>query len=250
MDYQKFEERFLGNLEKRTKKDREWKKIWEKVFDHYTLGNLFKVFVKSDLEGLEYLVSLGKEAVIFKAITRKDKPVAVKIFRVETSDFKKMNEYIVGDPRFQNVPRNKRRLVEAWCKKEFKNLLIAEKARVHAPKPYSFSGNVLVMQFLGNEWAAPLIKDVEIDDPEKAFWSIVKDMKKLYKNGLVHSDISEFNILYWKGKPWLIDFAQGMLLKHPKAEEFLRRDTKNVISFFKKMGFEKDESSIMQFIKS
>ncbi len=243
-------EREVGKLvEKRTRKDREWRKIWQKVFDHYTLHNLFRAILKANLEGLEGVVSLGKEAIVFKATTREGDPRAVKVYRVETSDFKRMHDYIQGDPRFQNVPKSKRKLVETWCQKEYKNLTIAEKAKIHAPKPYAFAGNVLVMQFIGDEWAAPLIKDVEMDDPESAFESVVDDMKTLYKNGLVHSDLSEFNILYWEEIPWLIDFAQGMVLKHPKADEFLIRDCKNITNFFSKRGVRAEWLEVYEFVK-
>ncbi len=249
MDFSEFEERILAPVERKTQKDREWRKIWQSVFDHYTLHNLFRIFLKADLEGLVSIVSPGKEASVFKAVTRKGEPRAVKIYRVETSDFKRMHEYIQGDPRFYKVPKNKRKLVETWCQKEFKNLSIARDAGVHSPKPYAFAGNVLVMEFLGDEWAAPLIKDVELEDPEKAFWSIAEDMKKLYKAGLVHSDLSEFNILYWKNTPWLIDFAQGMLLQHPKAEEFLDRDARNIARFFNKLGVKTTREELISFIK-
>ncbi len=252
MNYLEFEKRLGETLEKRTIKDREWRKIWQKVFDHYTLHNLFRAFLKSDLEGLEYLVSPGKEAIVFKARTRSGEPRAVKIYRVETSDFKRMHDYIEGDPRFYNIPRTKRKLVEVWCQKEYKNLIIAEQARIHSPRPYSFAGNVLVMQFLGDDWAAPLIKDVDLDEKKlrSALNTILGDMKKLYKSGLVHTDLSEFNILYWKEIPWMIDFAQGTVLSHPKAEEFLMRDARNIASFFKKRGIEVDEGEIIEFVKS
>ncbi len=244
------EKEWLKNIEKRTQKDREWRKIWQKVFDHYTLHNLFRAILKANLEGLEGVVSLGKEAIVFKAKTRDGKPRAVKIYRVETSNFKKMQDYIQGDPRFQNVPKSKRKLVETWCQKEYKNLVIAKGARVHSPEPFAFAGNVLVMEFIGDDWAAPLIKDAEIEEPENALKLIMEDMKKLYKAGLVHSDLSEFNILYWKKTPWLIDFAQGMLLKHPKADEFLKRDCDNIAKFFKKIGVKTSGNEILEFVKS
>ncbi len=250
MKFEEFERGLMKPLDKRTEKDREWNKIWQKVFDHYTLHNLFRVMLKSNLEGLEGVVNLGKEAVVFKAVTRDGKPRAVKVYRVETSNFKRMHDYVKGDPRFQNVPKNKRKLVETWCQKEYKNLLIAKKARAHVPKPHASSGNVLVMDFIGGKFGAPLIKDAEIDDPEQAFWQIAEDMKRMYRNELVHSDLSEFNILYWKKRPWIIDFAQGMLLKHPKAEEFLERDCSNVVKFFRKFGVKATKEELCKFISS
>lgn len=244
------DEDFLVEINKRTKRDREWNKIWEKVFDHYTLHNLFKSFLKSNIEGIEHQINLGKEAVVFKAITRDKEPRAIKIYRVETSDFKNMEYYIKGDPRFRDVPKNKRRLIEMWCRKEFRNLIIAKRAGVSSPKPYSAIGNVLVMDFIGDEWPAPKLKDANISNIEKVYKSVISDMKKLYQANLVHSDLSEFNILYWRETPWLIDFAQGMVLSHPKSHELLKRDVRNVANFFLKKGIKTTAEDILNFIKS
>ncbi len=249
MKFESFEKEFLLT-EKRTIKDREWKKIYDSVFDHYTIGNLFRAFLKADLQGLVHVISLGKEANVFKALTRDGKKRAVKIYRVETSDFRRMYEYINGDPRFPRVSRNRRKLVEAWCQKEFRNLGIGKEAGVRCPKPYAFAGNVLVMQYIGNETPAPLLKDTIIDNPEETLEEIVNDMKKLYSYGLVHSDLSEFNILYWRKKPWLIDFAQGVSLGHPRAREFLERDARNIANYFSKLGINVTMDDILSKVYS
>ena len=62
-------------------------------------------------------------------------------------------------------------------------------------------------------------------------------MKRLYrKAGLVHADLSEYNIMIWKGKPVLFDVSQTVSRKHPMAREFLRRDLENMIRYFKRLG--------------
>ena len=48
--------------------------------------------------------------------------------------------------------------------------------------------------------------------------------------GLVHADLSEFNILYDEGEPVIIDMGQSVTLDHPMARKFLERDIANVIS--------------------
>ncbi len=52
--------------------------------------------------------------------------------------------------------------------------------------------------------------------------------------GLVHADLSEYNILVKGKKPYLIDFGQAVVLKHPNASAFLERDIKNILQYFKK----------------
>ena len=52
--------------------------------------------------------------------------------------------------------------------------------------------------------------------------------------GLVHADLSEFNILYDEGEPVIIDMGQSVTLDHPMARKFLERDIANVAHYFKK----------------
>jgi RIO kinase 1 len=66
----------------------------------------------------------------------------------------------------------------------------------------------------------------------------------------VHADISEFNIMMHRDEPYLIDIGQGVLLGHPKAEEFLRRDVENVIRYFRKYKVERDIEEVLEWVKS
>jgi RIO kinase 1 len=52
------------------------------------------------------------------------------------------------------------------------------------------------------------------------------------KAGLVHADLSEFNILYGD-QPYVIDMGQSVTKDHPRALPFLMRDIRNINRFFK-----------------
>jgi RIO kinase 1 len=64
------------------------------------------------------------------------------------------------------------------------------------------------------------------------------------KANLVHGDISAFNILFYRKKPYIIDLGQGVLVEHPNAHEFLRRDIHNIVSYFNKYNITADEKQI------
>ena len=195
---------------------------------------------------LDFPISTGKEGNVFRGVTPDKKLVAVKIYRVSTSTFKHISNYIVGDPRFKSVPQARRDIIYAWAKKEFKNLERLYKVGVRAPKPIIRINNVLVMEYIGDpDEPAPLMKDVTLDNPKEIFDTLIGFLSKMYKKAeLVHSDISAFNVLIHKNQPYLIDLGQGVLVEHPNSLEFLKRDIHNLVSYFKKFNIRADENKI------
>ena len=81
------------------------------------------------------------------------------------------------------------------------------------------------------------------------FDKIVEYVQKLYKSGLIHADLSQFNILNFKEEPVFIDFSQCTLKRNPRAEEFLERDVRNICNFFKKIGLTVDGKKVLKKIR-
>ncbi|MGB9937677.1 MAG: serine protein kinase RIO [Methanobacterium sp.] len=225
-------------LSEKRLKSVEDKRVGSEVFDSITLKTLYKLSNSGNIHRLNGAISTGKEANVFKGADKDDEFVAVKIYRVTTSDFKKMQTYIEGDPRFRVRTTNKRQLVNAWVTKEFRNLQRAEEAGVRVPKPITAKNNVLVMEFIGDEEgdAALPMRHSQIKDPEELAKKIIENMRLLYQEaGLVHGDLSSYNILIQNEEPVIIDISQGMTRDHPISEELLNRDIENLIKDFKKL---------------
>ncbi len=248
MDWEKFEHRFFK--EEGREKGADDRKIEKEAFDEFTANTVWKLATKGQLDYLSGVVSTGKEANVFKGWDLKGEVRAYKIYRMETSDFQAMWKYIEGDRRFEHASPKRRQIVLTWCRKEFKNLSIAYNAGCHVPQPHFCLNNILVMDFIGSEYSAPLLKGAELEDPEGTYWMAAKDMKSLYAAGLVHGDLSEFNLLWWKGRPWMIDMGQAVPLTHPRALEFLKRDCDNVAKFFSKLGVETIGDKLFGYITS
>ncbi len=222
------------------------RKISERVFDNATFFTLSKLARKGAFSEVKSLVSTGKEANVFHGI-RDGESVALKIYAFETSDFRNMSKYIRGDPRFSSW-KNKRQLVQLWAQKEFSNLSRIRK-HVDCPEPIAVLNNVLVMQFIGEDGIPALrMKDKEPEDPKKYFNKIVRYTKKMYDDGIVHGDMSEYNVLDW-GKPVLIDFSQGVVLEHPLAQEFIQRDVTNIVNYFQKLGVKADYAKVLKKVR-
>lgn len=226
------------------------RKTQDEVFDKSTLHTFEKLISDRVIDILDFPISTGKEGNIFRGTTPDKKFVAVKVYRVTTATFKHISKYILGDPRFKSIHKTRRDIIHAWTKKEYKNLQRAYKADVNVPKPIISINNVLVMEYIGeSDIPAPLMKDIKIKNPEKIFDILIDFIIKMYQKAeIVHGDISAFNVLIHKNKPYLIDFGQGVLIKHPNALDFLKRDIHNIVGYFKKFNISADENEIFQSV--
>lgn len=225
-------------------------KTFENVFDEFTNRNLFKLISQGYFEGLIGAVEVGKEANVFSAINKNGEKVIVKIYRLETCNFNRMYDYIKSDPRFPKLKRGKRKVIFAWTQREYRNLLKARQANVSVPTPYALLFNIIVMEHIGGKEVAPLLKDNIPHNLKQFFQKIVENMKKLYKAGLVHADISQFNIINFHERPVFIDFSQCTTIESSDAEQLLERDVRNICNFFRKHGLEVKDKEVLEKIKA
>lgn len=232
----------VERLEKRQVKrikDEDFYKTVEEVFDRATLDALYQLLNRRVINVMGGAVASGKESKVYLAYDPSGKALAVKIYLTSSREFRRgIWAYIAGDPRFQDVKRGTRPLIYAWALKEFKNLELAYGAGVPVPRPVAVNKNVLVMSFIGVDGVpAPLMKEAPPPDPRSAFAKLIEGVRLLYQKAeLVHSDLSEYNVMMLNGDPYIFDFGQAVLKTHPQAEELLARDVRNLKAFFSKLG--------------
>ncbi len=219
------------------------------VFDEFTNRNLFELQSRNIFDELISPFKVGKESNVFLGLKGKEQ-VIVKIYRLQNCDFKRMYAYIGQDPRYEYLKKKRRDIILAWTQREYKNLLRAEEAGVAAPRTLGWDNNIIVETMIGGELPAPALKDAYPAEPARFLNLVVAEMRKLYRAGLIHGDLSSFNILNWQEQPYLIDFSQATLKKTPNAEELLERDIKNLLRFFGKLGVRAEAEKIRQTIKN
>lgn len=211
-------------------------KVVNEVLDKPTVMTLYKMITDHIIAYVNGAVSAGKESVLFWGVDENDSDVALKIYLVSTSNFKKREPYILGDPRFSSVKKGTKNLVYLWAKKEYRNLTQCFEAGIPVPKPLYVTNNVLAMEFVGENGAPakPLLdSQVNENDYSQAI-QIVSDMYQKAK--LVHGDFSEYNIFKTQNGLVVFDLGSAVDLRHPNAQEFLKRDINNITRFFKKRG--------------
>jgi len=230
----------------------EARKTFAKVFDRGTIKAVHALSTKGYFEIVEHVISTGKEAHVFHAVDSAGNSRAIKIYKIDTSDFNRMGAYLEGDRRFGRVRKNKRAIVFTWARKEFKNLLLMKEAGIECPMPVAVKDNVLVMEFIGLDGkAAPSLRESPPESAEKAYAQAVEMLARLlFKAELVYGDFSEYNILNDGERLVLIDAGQAVLTSHPKAEEFFERDLENTARYFSRQGVKKSALDVREDVKA
>ena len=215
-------------------------KVINEVLDKPTIFALYDLIKSKIISYVNGVVKAGKESVVFWAVGDNETDLALKIYLISTSNFKKRAQYIEGDPRFSRIKKGTRNLVYLWAQKEFRNLSQCYNKGIPVVKPIHVSKNILVMEFVGkNGVPAKTLLESKID--MKDYHSAISLLARLYKETrLVHGDFSEYNIFKTEKGLILFDLGSAVDLNHPNANEFLKRDINNISKFFVKRGLTVD----------
>jgi len=190
-----------------------------------------------------WVLSAGKEATVYTALWR-DFPLALKAFRFHSTSHRKHGK--VGFARD---------LMSQWAAREFWILDRLFKAGARVPTPARHSDHIFTARFLGEDLTpAPLLTECVPEYPQRTFDAIIEQIFLLYRAFIIHGDLSAFNILMFRGEPWLIDFPQAIDFasrpSRPKLLEqgrsILLRDISNVVAYFRRLGIRADPETLCE----
>ena len=126
---------------------------------------------------------------------------------------------------------------DAWLNAEVDALYRLAGAGVRVPEPFGFVDGVLLMEMIADEdgKAAPRLDDVTLT-PEQArdyHSKVIADVVRMLSAGLIHGDLSEFNVLVDATGPVIIDLPQAVNASgNNSAERMLERDVDNMRRYF------------------
>jgi RIO kinase 1 len=215
----------------------EQRKLREEFFDHRTLLVVSRLITQGEFAALDYPISTGKEGGVFRA-TAADGFRAVKVYRIGNTVFRSLPPHVMEIFRREASEHNFARLIYAWTRREHTILTRLTEAGVRVPRPYRHLANVLVMEFVGTgELPAPRLQDAMPVDPAAVYDVLAADVGRMVRSaGLVHGDLSPYNVLLDRERPVLIDVAQAIPTTHPAARGLLERDVRNFTKFFRRLG--------------
>jgi RIO kinase 1 len=135
-----------------------------------------------------------------------------------------------------------------WPGHEFATLQRLWTAGAAVPYPVDLTADGLLMQFLGDERAAaPRLVNAGLDRAslQAAADQLVENLHRLVGAGIVHADLSAYNLLWWQGRLWVIDVPQAVDIGTNRwALDFLHRDVVNVTTWFAGRGLVIDADNL------
>ena len=196
------------------------------VFSGFDTIALISLTRKGTVNALGCMIGEGKEALVYEGLGLG--PLALKFHHV-------------GQRSFQSARVTREYLPEqGHCPWIFASGYSAEREYqalqrllpdVSVPLPIDHNRHVVVMELI----SGATLNRCRLSDPGKALEEILDNTRRSYEKGIIHSDLSEFNVMVdEKEKIYLIDWPQWIDPAHPNAEEILSRDVDNILRYFER----------------
>lgn len=190
------------------------------------------------------LISSGKEADVYLA-RYNSAPIAIKAYRLYRTCHRGGRPIKLDSTGF-------------LAAREFEMTRQAWNGGARVPAPARRVENMFSMRYLGGEdGPAPRLHDVNLDDPAGFLDKVLDGVVVLAKAGVVHSDLSAFNILVFDDKPWLIDLSEAIRvdrtgdvpwMRLQEASDALDRGISALQCYFRKYGLRIEAGQITKGI--
>ncbi len=180
------------------------------------------------------------------------RPRAERSFRAEETYLEGRSSLRRGRAAHSSVARavarrsaaGKALLSELWVRREYEVLGRLDACGVPVPRPVACSGDAVLMQYLGDiEAPAPRLVATRLGQEEAAAMreTLLEAVALCLSDGLIHGDLSAYNVLIHDGRPYIIDVPQAVdAAMHPEAQRLFTRDVTNLTRHFARYGIADD----------
>ncbi len=184
------------------------------------------------LEAIGDKIGVGKESDIYEALGPGGVRLALKLHRLGRTSFKqtlRLRPYVLERESTLWIEESK-----LSAQREYRALRELSSYTQYVPKPIAYSRHAVVTDFIEG---IELYKVRSLNDPDSVLEKIIEVIRIAYKKvGIVHGDLSEYNIIvsFPEETPKVIDWPQYLYSEHPSAREILKRDIMYVVRYFNK----------------
>lgn len=190
----------------------------------------------------------GKEAEVFLIESEGELRVA-KVYKSMHRSFKQRAVYTEGrkvrntrDQRAieRRTRHGKQQEEDAWKSAEVEIIHRLHAAGVRVPTPYNFIDGVLIMELItdADGSVAPRLAEVDLDsETANAYYQkLLQDVVRMLCAGVIHGDLSDYNVLVDEHGPVVIDFPQAVdAAANRNAKKLLLRDVANLGAFLERV---------------
>lgn len=200
--------------------------------------------LRQDFEDLEYLreVKSGKEATVH-LVKSQGELLALKVYKPHAVNSARGTYMHTGqlDGRVQRAlkkrtERGKKMEKSLWTYTEYNNLNKLYESGASVPEVYGFTSAAILMQFIGDGInPAPRLSETSLTlaQAEHALDVVIENILIFYEAGVIHGDLSAYNILWFNEHPYIIDFPQALNIYHNRnAFPKLMKDLENTTRYF------------------
>ena len=233
--------------------------LWVEVAPHRWLAAGSARLVEEVVD----VIGDGKEATIY--CCRADEHLeaswmVAKVYRAQKfRAFNNTSRYLdageIRDRRQRRAVQKKTRAGRGfahhvWIEREWDTLNLLYEAGADIPEPYAHSADAILMEYVGEPGeVAPLLLRVELEGAElrEAFETLLENIELFLACDRIHGDLSAYNVLWWEGRPKIIDLPQAVPASGaPDAYALLRRDVHNICRYFERAGLRTDAGAIAE----
>lgn len=137
-----------------------------------------------------------------------------------------------------------------WVEEEYRQLHVLYQMGVPVPKPIAHAGNVILMEFIGDEdGPAPRLSEAGLsrEEAQEALEQAIYNLGLILSAGKIHGDYSTFNLLWQRGRVMVIDFPQVVEWdKNPLAMQILERDVRGLCRTFGHLGLHPKPEAVLR----
>jgi RIO kinase 2 len=192
-------------------------------FDAYDLLALFDLVKRDFVKSIGEKIGVGKESVIFEALG--EIPLAIKFHRQGRTSFKHVRR---ARDHLKDLPRVPWLHAASLAARHEFQVMQRLYPIVSIPRPVAISRHAIAMEHIFGDQLSRVV----LSNPQDCLEMVLEEVGKAYRLGIVHADLSEFNIMIAENGLEIIDWPQAVDLDHPGSKELLVRDLTNVLRFF------------------